>query len=70
MIDYGSLISPNNPPPNDMTVTMAVEIEGKHYYMLAVHRDGKWVSHKPGVNLPPKLLGWTGMDTSWGHRNK
>ena len=70
MINVSELNSPTIKTPEEMVVAMAVEFQGKTFYMLANVKDGRWVSHKPEYKLPSKLLGWTGLDTSWGHRNE
>ena len=70
MIDVNELNSPTIMTPEGMAVTMAVELNGKRFYMLARVQDGRWISHIPEYKLPSKLLGWTGMDKSWGHRNE
>jgi hypothetical protein len=70
MINLKELNGPTIMTPEGMVVAMAVEFEGKTFYMQARVKDGRWISHIPDYRLPPKLLGWTGLDESWGHRNE
>ena len=70
MIDHTSLVSPAKKPQEEMCVAMAVKVDEKIFYMLARVRNGQWISHDPEYKLPPNLLGWTGIDSSWGHRNE
>ena len=70
MIDRNTLTSPETLPPEGMCVAMAVEHEGKDYFIRALRRNNQWVLYPSEEPLSLKLVGWTGMDKSWGHRNK
>lgn len=65
MIDLKTLVPINVKGPEGMIVAMAVEHEGHTCFMLAKLVNGSWVSAFDQVKLPPRLLGWTGIDNSW-----
>ena len=65
MIDTKTLVPINVMGPEGMIVAMAVEHDGHVCFMLAKSVKGSWKSAFDQVALPPKLLGWTGIDNSW-----
>ena len=68
MIDEAKLISPQTVCPEGIQVAMAVEHDGKRFYLTAISKGGRWVFPDSTYKLPPKLLGWTGFDPSWKSR--
>ena len=65
MIDEKGLVSPSIIVEEGHQVMMVVEEQGKRFYMGAIVRNGQWVSPNPKYRLPSKLIGWTGIDSSW-----
>ena len=68
MINEQHLIPANNICAEGVQVAMAIEVEGKKYFVTAISKGGRWVFPDSTYKLPPKLLGWTGFDPSWKTR--
>ena len=65
MIDERNLHSPSTIVEEGHQVAMVVEEQGKRFHMMAIVRNGQWVSPDPQYRLPNRLIGWTGFDESW-----
>ena len=68
MIDEKHLVPANTVCAEGTQVAMAIEHDGKRFYVTAISKGGRWAFPDSSYNLPPRLLGWTGFDPSWKSR--
>lgn len=68
MIDDSKLTSPQVVCSEGVQVVMAIKVDGKKLYTLAISKGGRWQFPDSSYTLPTQLLGWTGLDQSWKTR--
>ena len=52
-------------PAEGVVVLVAVEVDGKRFFMGGKVVKNQWVCFDPALQLPAKRHGWTGHDSSW-----
>lgn len=65
MIEDRFLIKMSVIPADGVLAQIAVEVDGRRFFMGGKVVKGQWVSADPALKLPAIRHGWTGQDSSW-----